>query len=96
MSVMPISGPISDPGAAAAGPVSLVELLDSCRLVTLTGPGGTGKTRLAIEVADGCIGAFADGVHFVPLASISDADLVLPTVAARLGLREAPARHRFA
>jgi class 3 adenylate cyclase len=73
----------------------LVELLGSCRLVTLTGPGGTGKTRLAIEVADGCIDAFADGVHFVPLATISDADLVLPTVAARLGLREA-LRARFA
>ena len=70
----------------------LVELLGSCRLVTLTGPGGTGKTRLAIEVADGCIDAFADGVHFVPVATISDSDLVLPTVAARLGLREAPAR----
>jgi class 3 adenylate cyclase len=69
----------------------LVELLGSRRLVTLTGPGGTGKTRLAIEVADGCIDAFPDGVHFVPLATISDADLVLPTVAARLGLREAPA-----
>ena len=69
----------------------LVELLGSCRLVTLTGPGGTGKTRLAIEVADGCIDAFADGVHFVPLATISDADLVLPTVAAQLGLRETPA-----
>ena len=69
----------------------LVELLSSCRLVTLTGPGGTGKTRLAIEVADGCIDAFADGVHFVPLATISDADLVLPTVAAQFGLREAPA-----
>jgi predicted ATPase/class 3 adenylate cyclase len=70
----------------------LVELLGTCRLVTLTGPGGTGKTRLAIEVADGCIEAFADGVHFVPLATISDADLVLSTVAARLALREAPER----
>jgi predicted ATPase/class 3 adenylate cyclase len=69
----------------------LVELLGSCRLVTLTGPGGTGKTRLAIEVADGCLDAFADGVHFVPLATISDADLVLPTVAAQFGLRDAPA-----
>jgi predicted ATPase/class 3 adenylate cyclase len=67
----------------------LVELLSSCRLVTLTGPGGTGKTRLAIEVADGCVDAFADGVHFVSLATISDADLVLPTVAAQFGLREA-------
>jgi predicted ATPase/class 3 adenylate cyclase len=69
----------------------LEDLLTSSRLVTLTGPGGTGKTRLAIEVADGCIDAFADGVHFVPLATLSDADLVLPTVAAQLGLRAAPA-----
>jgi predicted ATPase/DNA-binding SARP family transcriptional activator len=58
------------------------------RLVTLTGTGGIGKTRLAVEVASGLAGSFADGVHFVPLASVTDPDLVLGTVAASLDVRE--------
>lgn len=49
-------------------------------VVTLTGTGGIGKTSLAMEVAHQMIPEFRDGVHFVPLASVSDADLVLPTV----------------
>src|SRR4051812_27863533 len=48
------------------------------RLVTLTGPGGTGKTRLALRVAAQCAAEFDDGVAFVPLASVDQANLVLP------------------
>jgi predicted ATPase len=58
------------------------------RLLTLTGPGGVGKTRLALRIAEDVASSFADGVAFVPLASIVDAGLVLPTIARELGLRE--------
>lgn len=59
------------------------------RLITLTGPGGTGKTRLAIDVASQLHERF-DAVVFVPLATISEPSLVLPTIASALGLREEP------
>ncbi len=58
------------------------------RLVTLTGPGGTGKTRLALAVAEGLLEYFPDGIVFVDLAPISDARLVASTIARTLGLRE--------
>jgi predicted ATPase/class 3 adenylate cyclase len=67
-------------------------LLSSARLVTLTGPGGTGKTRLALEVAGLELATFADGVFLVPLAPISDPDLVAPTIASVLGVKEEPGR----
>jgi predicted ATPase/DNA-binding CsgD family transcriptional regulator len=57
-------------------------------ILTLTGPGGVGKTRLALQVAASLEDAFADGVCFVPLAAISDPDLVIPIIAQTLGLLE--------
>jgi predicted ATPase/serine/threonine protein kinase/Tfp pilus assembly protein PilF len=58
------------------------------RLVTFTGPGGTGKTRLALQIAEELLEYFAGGVYFVPLASIADPGLVAPTIAQTLGVRE--------
>ena len=58
------------------------------RLLTLTGPGGTGKTRLALQAAAELLGDFPDGVFFVPLAPLTDPDLVLRPIAATLGIRE--------
>lgn len=59
------------------------------RLLTLTGPGGIGKSRLAIEVATRCETAFRDGAWFVDLSGVRDPALVAPTVAHALGIREA-------
>ena len=58
------------------------------RLLTLTGPGGTGKTRLALRVAEDLMSHFADGVAFISLASVADANLVPTAIAQSLGLRE--------
>ncbi len=58
------------------------------RLVTLTGTGGVGKTRLGLEVAAELLDAFPDGAYFVPFAPISDPDLVIPTIAQVLGIKE--------
>jgi predicted ATPase len=60
----------------------------SPRLITLTGTGGVGKTRLALEVAAAVSTAFPDGVCFVPLASVSGPALVVPAVADALGVRK--------
>ena len=64
----------------------LSSLLRGHRLVTLTGPGGCGKTRLALQVAAELADEYLDGVWWVPLASVSDAALVLPTMAQALGV----------
>jgi predicted ATPase/DNA-binding NarL/FixJ family response regulator len=58
------------------------------RLVTLTGPGGVGKTRLALEVARRLAPEFPDGSTFVPLASVSDANLVASAIASAVGIHE--------
>lgn len=64
-------------------------LLDrDVRLVTLLGPGGVGKSRLAFEVAGHVQASFRDGVYFVPLSAVSDPSLVVPAIAGTLGVRE--------
>jgi predicted ATPase/DNA-binding SARP family transcriptional activator len=60
------------------------------RLLTLTGAGGTGKTRLALEIARRVEERFADGACFVPLAAVGDGELVAPAIAQALNLRPAP------
>jgi len=61
-------------------------LLADSRLLTLTGPGGTGKTRLSLQIATDESDRFPDGIYFVPLGTLSQADLVLPTIAQAVGL----------
>jgi predicted ATPase/DNA-binding CsgD family transcriptional regulator len=65
-------------------------LLEGSRLVTVTGPGGVGKTRLAIEVARQQAGRFADGACLVELAAVSEPALVPAAVGAALGIPQAP------
>jgi predicted ATPase/DNA-binding CsgD family transcriptional regulator len=68
------------------------------RLVTLTGPGGVGKTRLAVQVAAEVANAFPGGVWFVPLDPLREPDLVVPAIAQAVGLREMggrPLRNRL-
>ncbi|MEO8246365.1 MAG: adenylate/guanylate cyclase domain-containing protein [Chloroflexota bacterium] len=61
-------------------------LLDGSRLLTLTGPGGTGKTRLSLEVAARSLDRYADGVFFVELSPVTEAEMVAATIAQALGL----------
>lgn len=68
----------------------LKQLLASGRLLTLTGPGGSGKTRLALRVAAEMMDQFSDGVFFVPLASIADSGLVPLAIAQALNVQEIP------
>jgi non-specific serine/threonine protein kinase len=69
--------------------------LSDSRLVTMTGPGGVGKTRLALKVAAEVRRAFRDGVWLVELGQLEDQALVVHTVAAALGLREQSGRPLF-
>ncbi len=63
----------------------LVDRLESGRLVTITGPGGTGKTRLALQVAAELVGTVADGVFWVPLGALADSSLVASEIAQAIG-----------
>jgi predicted ATPase/serine/threonine protein kinase len=64
-------------------------LRQDVRLVTVTGPGGIGKTRLAVQVASGLVEHFPGGTHFVSLSSISDPGLIASVIVQTLGIREA-------
>lgn len=63
----------------------LLEAASGCRLLTLLGPGGSGKTRLALEAAGQMLRAFPDGVYFVSLASVSEAEFIVSAIAQALG-----------
>ena len=67
-------------------------LLTDARLVTLTGSGGTGKTRLALEATRGLVDRFADGVWLVELAPLTEARLIQPALALALQIHEQPGR----
>ena len=58
----------------------------ACRLLTLVGPGGSGKTRLAVEAAARVLDRFPDGAHFVSLAPLQSIESIVPTVGRALGL----------
>jgi predicted ATPase/DNA-binding CsgD family transcriptional regulator len=67
-------------------------LLTKARILTLTGTGGVGKTRLAVQAAAGLLDEWGDGVWMAEFAALDDPDLVAPTVAAVVGVMEAPDR----
>src|SRR6476619_3501238 len=73
----------------------IAQLLAESRLVTLTGPGGIGKTRLAIESARQVASRFPGGVVFVELAALHDHELMVPTIGATLGMGAAEASSTF-
>ncbi len=93
MEIRPTNLPVSRTGfvgrekeAAAAKELLLRQ---DVRLVTVTGPGGIGKTRLAVEVANGLIEQFPGGIHFVPLSPVSDPGLIAAVIVQALGIWEA-------
>ena len=67
---------------------ALAEALVAHRLVTVVGPGGVGKTRLALSVAADVIDEFADGAWFVDLVPVTDPAMIAPAIAGALGLGE--------
>ena len=93
MEIRPTNLPVSRTGfvgrekeAAAAKELLLRQ---DVRLMTVTGPGGIGKTRLAVEVANGLIEWFPGGIHFVPLSPLSDPGMIASAIIQTLGIWEA-------
>ena len=95
---VPLAGTLPVPATPLVGreqDAAAVEALadrEGVRLVTLTGPGGVGKSRLAVEVADRLWASFADGARFVDLSSVRAAELVAAVIATGLGLSTSGAR----
>jgi predicted ATPase len=83
---VPFTTTVGREGAIAE--VSRLLAEPDARLVSLVGPGGIGKSRLAIEVAHASTAVFADGVHFVPLEGVHEPGLLIPTIAYALGVRD--------
>jgi predicted ATPase/Tfp pilus assembly protein PilF len=85
-SLPPQSTPFVNRAAEVAELKGLLLHEPTCRLITLVGPGGIGKTRLALQAAHQVLDAFSGGVHMVSLAPIQSADLLVPSIADTLGL----------
>ncbi|HUG15405.1 MAG TPA: tetratricopeptide repeat protein [Thermomicrobiales bacterium] len=83
-----LTTPLSSFVGREADIARVCSLLSSTRLLTLTGPGGIGKTRLALVIARAVAAEFGDGVFFVSLAPVSDPALVISTIAAALRVQE--------
>jgi predicted ATPase/DNA-binding SARP family transcriptional activator len=83
-----LPAPVDDVIGREREEAELRRLLATTRLVTLTGPGGVGKTRLAVALAHAAATAFPDGAHVVDLAPIDEPALVLPEIARALGVRD--------
>jgi non-specific serine/threonine protein kinase len=72
--------------------VEVQQLLEKTRMLTLTGPGGAGKTRLALETGTAVLPLYRDGVWLVELAPLREEGRVVETIATAIGLREQPDR----
>jgi predicted ATPase/DNA-binding SARP family transcriptional activator len=83
-----LPAPLTDLVGRASAVAEVGTLLDTARLLTLTGPGGVGKTRLALAVAAGRAARFPDGAWLVELAAVRTPDSVVDVVAAALGVRD--------
>jgi predicted ATPase/DNA-binding CsgD family transcriptional regulator len=86
--IVPLPSALTSFVGRAVERAALVDALDAHRLVTAVGPGGIGKTRLALSVATDVADQFADGAWFVDLVPVTDPAMIAPAIAAALGLGE--------
>ena len=90
--VAPLPSPLTPFVGRAAERAALIDALREHRLVTAVGPGGVGKTRLALSVAADVAGRFADGACYVDLVPVTDALMIAPAIADALGFGEGQGR----